>query len=97
MQYGTVAKFKVRPGKLDELRKMMESEDMGGVAGLVSTLVYQMDRDSNELYLVVVFESKEAYVKNAESPEQDARYQELRALLESDPEWNDGIIIHYSG
>ncbi len=97
MQYGTVAKFKVQPGKLDELRKTMESEEMGAISGLVSTLVYQMDRDSSELYIAVIFESKDAYVKNAESPEQDARYQKLRALLERDPEWNDGIIIHHKG
>jgi hypothetical protein len=41
----------------------------------------------------VAFESKEAYQKNAASPEQNARYEEYRALLDADPEWHDGEII----
>ena len=26
------------------------------------------------------------------TPEQDAQYREFRALMESDPEWHDGVI-----
>ena len=37
------------------------------------------------------------YRANADSPEQDARYQKLRALLEDDPEWNDGEIVYSEG
>jgi hypothetical protein len=44
--------------------------------------------------MAVVFADKDAYVANAQSPEQDARYQAMRALMESDPEWNDGEVIH---
>jgi hypothetical protein len=43
--------------------------------------------------MCVVFESKEAYVRNAESPKQDAEYRKLRALLEADPEWHDGTLV----
>jgi hypothetical protein len=56
-----------------------------------------MDADPDEYILAVAFESREAYAANAASPEQDARYQELRALLEADPEWNDGEIVHADG
>ena len=94
MQYGTVAKLKVKPGKLGDLQKLNQSEAMSNIPGLVSTTVYQMDRDANELLMCVVFESKEAYVKNADSPEQDARYREFVALLDAEPEWNDGTVIH---
>ena len=52
---------------------------------------------SFEHVIVVVFENKEAYRANADSPEQDARYQKLRALLEDDPEWNDGEIVYSEG
>ena len=55
--------------------------------------VYQMDADPGELFLVAIFESRQAYWDNAQSPEQDRRYLELRALLDSDPEWHDGEII----
>ena len=32
-------------------------------------------------------------VANADSPAQDARYRQFRALLEADPEWHDGEIV----
>jgi hypothetical protein len=46
-----------------------------------------------EVVTVVGPESKEADRANAESPEQHARYEEYRALLDADPEWHDGEII----
>ncbi len=56
-----------------------------------------MDADPNELYMVVWFTDKAAYQKNAASPGQDKRYQELRALLAADPEWHDGEVIFATG
>jgi hypothetical protein len=44
--------------------------------------------------LAVVFDSKEAYEANANSPEQHQRYLEYRDLLAADPEWHDGDIVH---
>ena len=40
-----------------------------------------------------LWESREAYTSNSSTPEQDARFGRLRALLESDPEWHDGEIV----
>jgi quinol monooxygenase YgiN len=94
--YGTVAKMRVKPGKLDELNKVMSSEGMSTIPGLVNTTVYKMDADANTLMVAVVFTDKDAYVKNAESPEQNERYEQLVALLDGPPEWNDGEVI-YSG
>jgi quinol monooxygenase YgiN len=91
--YGTVARMKVKPGGLEALKQM--SEDMTAPPGSVTSYIYQMDADPNELYLVVVFESKEAYVANAQRPEQHAEYEKLRAWLEADPEWHDGEIIFH--
>jgi hypothetical protein len=51
-----------------------------------------MGSDPQAFMLVVGFESEEAYRKNAESPEQHARYEKYRALLDADPEWYDGEI-----
>ena len=53
-----------------------------------------MDAELNVYYLTVLFDSRESYRANAESPEQDVRYREMRALLESEPEWHDGQVIH---
>ena len=52
-----------------------------------------MDGDPGEIFLVAVFASREAYWANAQSPEQNERFHELRALLVADPEWHDGEII----
>jgi hypothetical protein len=95
--YGTVARMRVKPGMLDQLKALTTNEDALRIPGHINTLVYQMDKDPNELILAVVFQSKEAYMKNADSPEQDARYQELVQLLEGPPEWNDGEVIHTMG
>lgn len=91
--YGTVARFRVKPGSEAKLQGVMKAEETA-IPGYRGSIVYRMDADPNEMYLTVIFDSKEAYVKNADSPEQDARFREFRALLESDPEWHDGEIIY---
>ena len=91
--YGTVARMRIKPGSLDSLRELADSEDMSRSPGYVGTTIYQMDSDPNELFMAVVFESKEAYVKNADSPEQNAMYEKFVAMLEGPPEWHDGEII----
>jgi hypothetical protein len=86
--------MRVKPGKLDELRKMSELQDVVRIPGHLQTIVYQMDSNPDEVIMCVVFDSKDAYVKNANSPEQNARYQDFVALLEGAPEWNDGEVIY---
>ena len=39
------------------------------------------------------FADKESYEQNADDPGQDEWYQRLRAVLQSDPDWEDGDII----
>lgn len=92
--YGTVARIRVKPGMLDKLKEFARSEDMMKIPGHLSTIVYQMDQDPNALIMAVIFESKESYMKNADSPGQNARYEEFVALLEGPPEWNDGEVIY---
>jgi quinol monooxygenase YgiN len=89
--YGTIAKVRARPENLDTLREY--SKSLGYAPGQVERLVFQMDSDPNEFWLVGVFEDREAYRANAASPEQHERYLQLRALLEADPEWHDGEIV----
>jgi quinol monooxygenase YgiN len=92
--YGTVATMKVKPGMMDKLRETSMNQEQMNIPGLVHTYVYQMDADPNTLMLAVVFTDKDAYVKNAGSPEQNQRYQQMLALLEGPPEWHDGEIVY---
>lgn len=91
--YGTVARLQLNPGMEEQLLEFDHREHTASIPGYIGEYVYRMDADPNVYYLAVVFDSKEAYVKNANSPEQDARYQEMRAMLASDPEWNDGEVV----
>jgi len=90
--YGTIARFRAKPGMDQQLMDLAE-EQAKDIPGWVANYVYRMDADPNEYYLAVMFEGKEAYVANAGSPEQNARYRKLRELMENDPEWHDGEIV----
>jgi len=94
--YGTVARLKLAPGAEAKMTELMKSDDMENIDGLVSTTVYKLDAGGDAYIMSVVFESKEKYVANAESPEMDARYQRFRALLAADPEWMDGEVVYQS-
>lgn len=91
--YGTVARMTAIPGSEESLQEMSNQIEQADFNGMVASYVYQMDSNPDEYYIAVIFESKEAYVANAESPEQNARYEKLRALLTADPEWHDGEIV----
>lgn len=56
-------------------------------------MLYRMDGDAHDCYLVVAFKDKESYHANARDPKQDERYQRMRAILVADPEWHDGEIV----
>ncbi len=94
--YGTVARIQIKPGEEDRLRELQVSYEATEVPGFVSQYLYKMDKEANVYYIAVVFDNMEAYLANADSPEQEARFREFRALLTDDPEWHDGEIIYYT-
>jgi quinol monooxygenase YgiN len=94
--YGTVAKMKVKPGKMDELMKTMGGGGSVQPNGYLGEIVYQMDNDPNEIMLCVFFQDKDSYHANANSPDMNKEYETYRALLEADPVWHDGEVIHNS-
>lgn len=91
--YGTVARIQIKPGMEAQLLAFDQEEQNANIPGFVGEYVYRMDADPTVYYLAVVFASKEAYVANATSPEQDARYRRMRDMLVSDPEWHDGEVV----
>jgi quinol monooxygenase YgiN len=91
--YGTVAKMKVKPGGLEKLGNWSPNEAARD-SGAVAIYAFQTDADPNEVYTIAIFESKEAYMANAGSPEQDARYREMLQWLEGEPEWHDGEVVY---
>jgi|SRR5689334_8474752 quinol monooxygenase YgiN len=94
--YGTVARMRVKEGMQDRASQLMEEQNARPTAGLLADYAFRTDADPNVYYIVAIFESKESYWANAQSPEQDAQYRALREILEEDPEWNDGEVVYSS-
>ena len=94
--YGTVARIKATQGKEKALTGLMEewNKTRGPmVKGAVAGYLYKLDKKPGEYLMVAVFEDKATYAANAQAPEQDAWYRRFRALLKTDPVWEDGEII----
>ncbi|CAN5644576.1 hypothetical protein BH23CHL4_BH23CHL4_09150 [soil metagenome] len=91
--YGTVARFTGKQGAEQALRDLTSAEDPKSSAGYAFHHIYKLDSGENDFILVVGFEDKDAYVANANSPEQNEFYEKFRSLLTADPEWMDGEII----
>jgi quinol monooxygenase YgiN len=93
--YGTVARMKVQPGKLDELIKLsVNTVSARRPGGYLGEIIYKMDNNPNEVLMAVFFADKASYSANASDPEMNKEYEKYRALLTADPEWNDGEVIH---
>jgi antibiotic biosynthesis monooxygenase (ABM) superfamily enzyme len=93
--YGTIARLKIRPDRLREffaLGKEWDDRERTRALGYVGSEIMWEDREAGRACLIVHFTSRESYMKNASSPEQDAFYQRMRTCLDSDPEWIDGTF-----
>ena len=95
--YGTIAHFRVQPGRRAEFIKTMDSFAEASIPGWRADYYFQMDLDSDEFYLVAIFEDKETYQANADSAQQHEMYLNFRSFLVEDPEWNDGMIVSATG
>ena len=94
--YGTVARMRLKPGQESALMDYLHywsRERKPNVKGAVGGYIYTLDADPGIAIMAVAFQDKESYTANARSPEQDADYRRLRALLIEDPVWEDGEII----
>ena len=91
--YGTVARVRVKPENRAALMKVFESQTYEGtVPGFVTSYTL-FENESDNAWLLAVFEDRASYDKNADDPSQHERYLEYRALMEEDPEWHDGEIV----
>ena len=78
----------------DELKKLMTSQrGSQQIPGVQSTHLF--DTGGDEIWGVAVFKNEKTYRDNANSPEQNQRYQEFRSLLEFDPEWHDANVLSF--
>jgi quinol monooxygenase YgiN len=95
MAHVTLFRFKTLPGRrqalLDQFEKW-EREQQSKAIGHEQTILVASNNDANEFMGVVRWDNTANYMKNANRPEQDAWFRELRSNLVSDPEWFDGTL-----
>src|SRR5262249_46962931 len=94
--FGTVFRMRPKPGQqqaVEELFHRWGHDLRPNVQGAYSGFLFKSTSHPGELVGVAVFDSKASYDKNANDPAQDRWYRELRALLEADPDWNDGEVV----
>jgi len=90
MYYGSIFKLQVKPGHEEELLKIFNDQDRPD--GMVAWFV--MNPDEKDQWIgVAVFENQEAYVANANRPEQHESFLKMMEHLESEPTWTDGSYI----
>lgn len=95
--YGTIARIHPKPEAEAQLQSIAGTwpGDRPVPAGYVASYIFTPDEnpyDRPTVFLVALFEDEPTYRANASSPEQDAMYREMRALLEDDPDWMDGTF-----
>jgi heme-degrading monooxygenase HmoA len=93
--YGTVMSFRVKPGRKEDLEAIFEKYGHLGeypIEGHIGSYILWKDDDPDQGIALTVFDNREAYWRNAQSPEQHDRYVLIRSHLEEDPGWQDGEI-----
>jgi heme-degrading monooxygenase HmoA len=88
--YGTVALCHVRPENVAKLQAMSAAEEYATIDGYLGTDLLVVDNHPDTVLMVVRFRDQATYRANGDSPEQDERYRDFRALMDDDPVWYDG-------
>lgn len=92
--YGTIARVRVKPGMLEAFEAWQEANEVKRPEGPGAMLVFQLDRNPDELMVVIASESEAAYREFSERPGMHERYLDMLQFLDGEPEWYDGAIIN---
>ena len=90
--YGTIFKLKIKTGHEEALVNIMSDPTASKPKGMVALFVMKPDEKKNWIG-VAVFESKEAYIANANSPEQHEAFLRFMEHLDEEPNWTDGTYV----
>jgi DNA-binding protein H-NS len=90
--YGTIFNLKIKAGHEEALLNVMNDATTSKPKGMVAWFVMKPDEKENWIG-VGVFESKEAYIANANSPEQHETFLKFMDHLDEEPNWTDGTYV----
>lgn len=88
--YGTIMRGSVRPEDRADLVAALAAGERVPVPGFIGSHLMFPDGRDDEVWLAVFFTDRDAYQRNAASPEQHERYLAFRPLLQGEPSWTDG-------
>lgn len=88
--YGTIVNMKIKTGHEQQISRILDAEPADGA---IAWFVMKPDEQDAELVGVVIFESKEAYLANANNPSQHQTFLKLMDHLVSEPTWTDGEFL----
>src|SRR2546428_9456518 len=91
--FGTIARYRVKPGHEKQLMEEMGSFERDPPEGWMYHTAFRSTKDPNEIWLSVVFESEEAYRTNADSHDMDRVYNWMLVHVQGDPEWHDRQVL----
>ncbi len=94
--YGTMFRMQPKPGMEQAVLDLFKPDlhdRVSHIVGLRQSYLLKSASHPGELVCLAVFEDEEKYKRNSNDPQQDQWYRELRALLQADPDWNDGVVI----
>ena len=92
--YGTCARMVVKKENREAMRAIFDDDQPSDIKGYIGSYVL-MENDSDNVWLLAVFEDRATYDANADDPRQHEVYTKYRALLEEEPEWHDGDISEF--
>jgi len=75
------------------MKLMREDSSAMAAKGFERSIAGKSKDDPNEVWVAVTWDTSERYYANADSPEQSADYERMRALLTADPEWHDCDVL----
>ena len=88
----TIFSLNIKPGHEDKLLATLNSETTSKPQGMVGWFVMNPD-NKDEWIGVAIFESREAYMSNANRPEQHESFLKMMDHLQTEPTWTDGTYI----
>jgi quinol monooxygenase YgiN len=86
--------MRIKPGQVDDFISTMRS--LSPAPSSVAMTIYKADGDPDVVWIAGVHQSREAYKANSESPEQAARFAQLKPFFADEaPQWHDGEVAYF--
>ena len=92
--YGTIMRLQVQPGQMEALKAWASTGEGNSIPGYLKEYLFEMESDSNDLYLVLIFTDKASYDAYIQSARRQVRMAEMRTMLAADPVSHDGTLIY---